>query len=126
MTSSSIASVVPARDVSPSPRGDAGKFITVSAASSSSAADTSSRFTGPMRGASVAVTVDPAIEPSVPPTPMKPNRRFAWSLRKTSAMKHQKIDVPKKASTLVHTKKARPVQMSVADPSPGETNRIST
>ena len=36
-----------------------------------------------------------------------------------------KLEVPKKLSTLVHTKNALPTQMSVAEFSPGDTKRIS-
>ena len=70
-----------------------------------------------MRRASVAVTALPAIDPNVPPTPMKPNSRFAWLPRNTSAMKHQKSDVTNRLNMLVQTKNARPVQRSTADPS---------
>jgi hypothetical protein len=83
--------------------GDMGKRTTTSAAISRRITDTSSRFIVPSRSASTAVTPDPVIDPSVPPTPMKPNSRFACSLRKTSAMKHQKTDVMKRLKTLVQT-----------------------
>ena len=78
---------------------------------------TSSRFTAPICGASAAVAADPMIEPSVPPTPMNPNSRLACSLRNTSAMRHQKIDVLNSANTVVQTKNARPIQTSTVDPS---------
>jgi hypothetical protein len=67
--------------------------------------------------AKAAVAADPEIEPSVPPTPMKPNSRFASSLRNVSAIKHQKIDVLNSAKTVVQMKKARPAHTSTLDPS---------
>src|ERR1043166_367747 len=62
---------------------------TIAIAISINAADTSSIFTAPIRGANAAVAAEPAIEPSVPPTPMKPNIRLACSLRNASAIRHR-------------------------------------
>ena len=45
----------------------------------------------------------PAIEPSVPPAPMKAKRRFPWSKLKTSTMNAQKTLVMKRFTTLSHT-----------------------
>jgi hypothetical protein len=81
--------------------GAAGKRTTTSAAISSSTTETRKRLTVPSRGASDAVTTDPHTEPNVPPTPMKPNNRFACSLRNTSAMKDQNTDVMNRLKTLV-------------------------
>src|SRR5215213_1272268 len=103
-------------DPGPSIPDPSGNFTMIATAISMSAADTSRMFTAPSVGASAAVTADPTIEPSVPPTPMKPKRRFACSLRNASAIKHQKIDVLNSAKTVVHTKKARPIQMSTVEP----------
>ena len=72
-------------------------------------------FSSPMLLVNEAVTALPATEPSVPPTPMKPNNRLACSLLNTSAMKHQNSDVTNRLNMLVHTKNARPVQRSVAE-----------
>ena len=79
-----------------------------------------------MRVASAAVVADPMIEPSVPPTPMKPNRRLACSLLNVSAIRHQKIDVLNSANTVVHTKNARPIQTSTVEPSAADTKRSTT
>ena len=100
-----------------------GKSTTAITAASSSAAETSRRFTAPRRGARSAVAPEPTIEPTVPPTPMKPKSRFACSLRKTSAMNDQKIETTNMLNTLVQTKKARPVQRSTTDPSPADVQR---
>src|SRR3954453_2298261 len=70
-----------------------GESVIVTTASSMSTADTSSMFTAPICGASAAVAAEPMMDPAVPPTPMKPKRRFACSLRQTSAISVQKIDV---------------------------------
>src|SRR5215467_1313611 len=103
-----------------------GKRTTVKIASSIRTAETSSTLTAPMRLASDAVAAEPMIEPSVPPTPMKPNSRLPWSLLNESAIKHQKIEVLKSAKTDSQTKNTRPIQTSVVDPSPVETNRRMT
>src|SRR5215813_177413 len=103
-----------------------GKRTTVKTASSIRTADTSSTLTAPIRLASDAVAAEPMIEPSVPPTPMKPNSRLPWSLLNESAIKHQKIEVLKSAKTDSQTKNTRPIQTSVVDPSPVETNRRMT
>ena len=112
-------------DVEPS-RSLAGKKVTTVTASSSSTADTSSRFTLPMCRASTVVAADPVTDPSVPPTAMKPNNRFACSLRKKSAMKPQNTDTTNRSKTLVQMKKARPIQTSPREPSAGANTRIST
>ena len=79
-----------------------------------------------MRVASAAAVAEPAIEPSVPPTPMKPNIRFACSLLNVSAIRHQKIDVLNSANTVVHTKNVRDVQTSTDDPSLAGQKRSTT
>src|SRR5690348_11865291 len=107
----------------PPAAGCSGKRTTVNTASSSNATDTSNKFSVPIRGANDAVTADPMIDPNVPPTPMNPNIRFACSLRKLSAIRHQKIDVLNSAKTVIQTKNARPVQMSTVDPSALDMNR---
>ena len=66
--------------------------------------------------ASSAVAAEPEIEPSVPPTPMKPKSRFACPLRKPSAITDQNTDVTNTAYMLVHAKKRRPVHASPGEP----------
>jgi hypothetical protein len=96
-------------------RGAAGKNSTIATATWSSAAETRSRFAAPTLSTSSAVIAEPLIEPSVPPTAMKPKSRFACPLRKVSAMNCQNTDSTNRLKTLVQMKKPRPAH-TVAPP----------
>ena len=65
-----------------------------------------SRPATPVVPARNCVTTGPRIAPALPPAAIGPNRRFASSPLKTSAMKLQKTDTTKKLNTDSHTKNA--------------------
>ena len=81
---------------------------------SSSAADTSNRFVGPMTPTRPDVRLEPVTAPIVPPAPMNPKSRFPWAVENTSVMTDQNIETAHKLNTAVHTKKTRPAQTACA------------
>ncbi|MDF9863819.1 long-subunit fatty acid transport protein [Methylorubrum pseudosasae] len=83
------------------------------AASRSTAAAMSSAQVGTSR-ASIAVTAEPQIAPSVAPAAMKPNRRLPCSVENTSTTVAQKIETTNRLKIESQTKKARPTQTAVS------------
>ncbi len=75
-------------------------------AANSMAAESGSRFAGPIAGASVAVMIGPTSAPALPPAEMKPYSRRACSLRNRSAMKLQNTDTTNRLNTLTQMKNA--------------------
>src|SRR3990170_1719281 len=87
------------------------RWRTLKTATSSSAADASSRWAGSTYDTSVAVRLEPTMPPSVAPAAMKPKSRFPCSELKTSTISAQNTDTTNRLKMDVQMKKTRPTHM---------------